>query len=433
MILNIVGERARPRQRRHAVRHPGDAASRCAQSGRSDRERRDGAVPRHQHLERDPAADRRHRAAGGGRLRRSGRHSADDAVRDHLFHRGGDRAGEGLAALVADAGAGACITGACARRCRQRPPGSGRGDRADAAYPRIRRRPLPPGERLSGVGFGAGAAVDRAADPPHHPAWPRDRALDHPGAGGRACSASARFAACASTRPFVEGARDGFQVAVRIIPYLVAILVARRHVARERCARPADPAAGRADRPTRTAGRSVADGPAARALRLGRLRLPRVAAERPGDRARTATPATSSAPFRARPRRPSTFWPSTSAPSASGGCVTRLSSASPPTRPACSLRSSSVECCSAAERIPIALAAFVVVDVRFWLRTVKWMTVLEMIAWQNNRTRWNCRPHLAVNPPGWPRSGARATMINSGRFGRLGVVYDSEGFAATIP
>ena len=53
------------------------------------RHRRHGALSGHQHLERDAAADRRHRPARGRGLGRPGRHFPDDPVRHRLFHPGG--------------------------------------------------------------------------------------------------------------------------------------------------------------------------------------------------------------------------------------------------------------------------------------------------------------------------------------------------------
>jgi spore maturation protein SpmA len=133
----------------------------------------------------------------------------------------------------------------------------------------------------------------------------------------------------------VEGGREGFQVALRIIPYMVVILVG---VAMLR-------ASGLLELVVGALGRFTAP------LGLPAEALP-MALMRPlsGSGARTATPVCSSPPCRAPPRPPSTCLPSTSARFRSNGCATPWPRPSPPTWPAWCSRCSPAWCCSAAER-----------------------------------------------------------------------------------
>ena len=83
---------------------------------------------------------------------------------------------------------------------------------------------------------------------------------------------------------FVEGAKDGFRVAIRIIPYLVAILVAvgmfRASKAMELLIEPL----GARDTPIRFTSRSIANGITAPPLGLGSLWHPGVDSLRSSDR-----------------------------------------------------------------------------------------------------------------------------------------------------
>ena len=168
-----------------------------------------GPVPGDQHLQRDPAADRRGRAAGLARLGRPGGHRADHPLRHHLLH----------------------------RRPRSRPPSS------ISASPSRPRRTCP-----RGAGCGQRTAPGpptRCAPSEGYPAWVSFLVL-----GGIASLVPLTIVYGREIAPwiipvlvmgllgfgmarrvavyevFVEGAKDGFQVALRIIPYLVAILVA---------------------------------------------------------------------------------------------------------------------------------------------------------------------------------------------------------------
>ena len=82
---------------------------------------------------------------------------------------------------------------------------------------------------------------------------------------------------------FVEGAKEGFQVAVRIIPYLVAILFADRDVPRQRRDGCPDPA-----RSSPVLGRSASRPSCCRWPSSGRSRLGLGGARRGHDQAGTA-------------------------------------------------------------------------------------------------------------------------------------------------
>ena len=127
--------------------------------------------------------------------------------------------------------------------------------------------PLPTDQRrgLSGLGLLCGRcwAGPGLADPDHDPLRPRP---SPPGSIPVLIMVGLLTFGVAQGRTglrghFVEGAKDGFEVALRIIPYLVAILtaVAMFRASAARWTR-ADPAAGRAVH--RTADRPAARGPA---------------------------------------------------------------------------------------------------------------------------------------------------------------------------
>ena len=222
MILNMSVERPRTGQRRDAVRHPRHAASGRAQSGEGDGQQRDGAVPRDQHVERDAAADRGHRAAGGRRI-------ADPAgiLPTTLF------------ATICSTAVAIVLAKVCERWWPMPAGGVASDGRAPRRRPRLPSPPEPTPKSSSPTGPRQSAAT-----------------RGYPGVGiGLALCALVllipltifdgrdiapwiipglvvgllAFGAARGVRvyeSFVEGARDGFQVAVRIIPYLVAILVA---------------------------------------------------------------------------------------------------------------------------------------------------------------------------------------------------------------
>ena len=127
--------------------------------------------------------------------------------------------------------------------------------------------------------------------------------------------------ACAIYDAMVAGAREGLDVVVRIVPYLVAILVA---VGMFRASGALDLIIGALDPVTqrdRLSRRGAADGAIAAALGL---RLFRGDGGDPADpRAGLASWACSRARSRARPRRPSTCSRCTSARPASARCATR--------------------------------------------------------------------------------------------------------------
>ncbi len=92
---------AGPGQCGHAVRYPRHAGAGYAEHQARRGDGSDGAFPRHQYLQRHPAAHRRHCATCGGGLGASCRHPAQYTLRDHLRDGGGRYRGQELSALFA--------------------------------------------------------------------------------------------------------------------------------------------------------------------------------------------------------------------------------------------------------------------------------------------------------------------------------------------